>query len=96
MKTETAWKALLHAQAERGSNCVDRSDKFSPPEDAYGHTPIPTASEARMLCFRCPLLGNECRDYRLSLGDKWAGVLDGMVNDSWGDQTTEYEGSYDD
>ena len=48
-----------------------------------------------MLCFRCPLLGNECRDYRLSLGDKWAGVLDGMVNDSWGDQTTEYEGSYD-
>lgn len=85
LKTETAWRRLVIAQAQRGSNCFGRSDVFCPPEDTEGDTALPTPEQAEMLCFRCPLLGRECRVYRESLGGRFVGVLDGQVADYWPD-----------
>lgn len=80
-----AWVELVEAVEAKGANCVEDPERWSPGEDENGHTPLPSADEAALMCFDCPLLGKECRKYAYSLS-RHVGVLDGRVYDSWGDQ----------
>ena len=78
LQTPEAAKSLVRLRKlarTEGSNCRDRPDEFTPPEG----TPLPSDTEAEILCAGCPLKTRQACGTYVRLGHPAFGVWDGKV-----------------